>query len=101
MKLIILLLIVLPILFGGFGEAFRLPHLDKTHKDPLHLSALFNSISNFINGIDTKADSNLKHHLNITKRKSLPGPNPNTFFPYVHLATKPKFPNNVNITSTE
>ena len=101
MKLILLLLIVLPILFGGFGEAFRLPHLDKTHKDPLHLSALFNSISTFINGIDTKADSNLKHHLNITKRKSLPGPNPNTFFPYVHLATEPKFPNSVNNTTTE
>ena len=98
MKLIILLLIALPILFG---EAFRLPHLDKTHKDPLHLSALFNSISTFINGIDTKADSNLKHHLNITKRKSLPGPNPNTFFPYVHLVTEPKFPNSVNNTTTE
>ena len=95
MKLIILLIV--PLLFV-FGEAFRLPHLDKTKKDPLDLPALFNSISTFINSIDTKPDSNLKHHLNTYYQKKIfASIFPNTFFLYVHFASKPRFPNNVSV----
>ena len=90
MKLIILLIV--PLLFV-FGEAFRLPHLDKTKKDPLDLPALFNSISTFINSIDTKPDSKLKKR----KKKIFASIFPNTFFLYVHFATKPRFPNNVSV----
>ena len=72
------------------SDAFRLPQLDKTEKDPLHLSKLFQAMTSFFKGIDTKEESNLKHHVNVTKRKALLGPNPNTFFPYVHFASIPK-----------
>ena len=93
MKLIILLIV--PLLSG---EAFRLSHLDKTHKGSVPLFALFNSISTFVNGIDTKPDSSLKHHLKTYHRKKIfTSIIPNTVFLYVHFASKPRFPNNVSV----
>ena len=71
-------------------DAFRLPQLDKTEKDPLHLSKLFQAMTSFFKGIDTKEESNLKYHVNVTKRTPLLGPNPNAFFPYAHYASIPK-----------
>ena len=78
-------------------DAFRLTQLDKTENDPLHLSTLFQAMTSFFKGIDTKEESNLKHHVNVTKRKALLGPNPNTFFPYVHFASIPKSSGNQTI----
>ena len=94
MKLISLLLVSTLV----FVEAFRLPQLDATNTDPLHLSTLFKSISTFFSGIDTTSES-LKNQLNFTKRIPNPGPNPNSFFPYAHFESSPKLPINNTVTS--
>ena len=79
MKLIILILIIFS---GSVSEAYRLPALTVrlNIEDSLNLVKLFKG---FINSIDTNDKSNLKQFLNttkLTKKESLPRPNPNTFF---------------------
>ena len=93
-------LTIILLLFTSVTFAYRLPHLDRTETDPLRLSKLFQTVSSFFKDIDTREESNLKHNLDVTKRKTSGGPNPNTFFPYVHFASKPKSTvQNQNVTN--
>ena len=92
MKLIILILIIFS---GSVSEAYRLPTLTVrlNIEDPLNLANLVKLFKAFINSIDTNEESNLKQFLNttkLTKRESLPRPNPNTFFPYVYYTANSK-----------
>ena len=109
MKLIILILIIIS---GSVSDGYRLPTLTIRLKieDPLHLSklckaakSLFNAITSFFQGIDTKEESNLKQFLNTTKatkltiKESLPRPNPNAFFPYVYYTANSKIITNSTV----
>ena len=106
MKLIILILIIIS---GSVSDGYRLPTLTIRLKieDPLHLSklckaakSLFNAITSFFQGIDTKEESNLKQFLNstkLTKKESLPRPNPNAFFPYVYYTANSKIITNSTV----